>query len=142
MHGANVGDVISSAMSFDMREVLLRYEWKHNVAPNIAQRHAVELKRFLTLCALNSRAAYGIGDPIDTLWHEFILFSTEYTKFCDAIAGRYLHHKSRLPGRSRSVSEISKMYERFVSDYERVFKESPSGEYWNMEMECSHVEPE
>lgn len=31
-------------------------------------------------------------DPLDKMWHEFILFTQEYHKFCETFFGSYLHH--------------------------------------------------
>lgn len=31
-------------------------------------------------------------DPLDKMWHEFILFTKEYHQFCEAFFGCYLHH--------------------------------------------------
>lgn len=31
-------------------------------------------------------------EPLDKMWHEFILFSNEYHQFCDSFFGEYLHH--------------------------------------------------
>lgn len=31
-------------------------------------------------------------DPLDKMWHEFILFTREYHQFCDEFFGCYLHH--------------------------------------------------
>lgn len=31
-------------------------------------------------------------DPLDKMWHEFILFTKEYHEFCDHFFGGYLHH--------------------------------------------------
>jgi hypothetical protein len=33
---------------------------------------------------------------IDEMWHEFILFTREYTEFCETYFGRYLHHLSNI----------------------------------------------
>lgn len=31
-------------------------------------------------------------DPLDKVWHEFILFTKEYHEFCETFFGGYLHH--------------------------------------------------
>lgn len=41
------------------------------------------------------RYGYGLAMPsraVDTLWHEFILFTQAYQAFCDGAFGRFLHH--------------------------------------------------
>ncbi len=134
--------IVQRALAFDMSDVILRYESSHRVPHDIALQHERELKRFLILCALNPQAAYGMPEPVDTLWHEFIIFTSAYVKFCHLVAGRYLHHKSRLPGRSRTEQETVEMYRRFKADYVEVFNESAPRPYWSMNFECSHIEPD
>lgn len=128
----------NAAASFDMSEVLLRYKWKFNVSETEAKEHEQELKRFLVLCALNPKAAYGMLEPVDHLWHEFIIFSRHYVNFCEKVAGKYIHHKSRLPGMSRSYDEVQEMFDRFRSDYRLAFGEDAPSKYWKPTMECSH----
>ena len=51
------------------------------------------LRQWFLVC-LNARGKT-VGMPsaaVDEAWHEFILITREYTAFCDAAFGRYLHH--------------------------------------------------
>jgi hypothetical protein len=51
------------------------------------------LRQWFLVC-LNARGTT-VGMPsaaVDEAWHEFILITREYTAFCDAAFGRYLHH--------------------------------------------------
>lgn len=55
------------------------------------------LRQFFFVCQLGSAVSKGVsfGMPskvVDDAWHEFILMSREYTRFCDRAFGRYLHH--------------------------------------------------
>jgi hypothetical protein len=46
------------------------------------------------------KASEGLVDSptldVDALWHEHVLHSTSYVRFCQARYGRYIHHEPRL----------------------------------------------
>ena len=55
----------------------------------------LEAKRWLWLCAQLEEKRLMITTPlliIDEMWHNFILFSREYMKYCQDYFGRYIHH--------------------------------------------------
>ncbi|WP_133295630.1 hypothetical protein [Burkholderia reimsis] len=134
-------EIISAAMSFPLGRVIDHYVITYNVSHEEAAEHERELRRFLTLCALGgAKARYGIGKPIDDLWHDFILFTKTYTDFCQSVAGKYIHHKSRMPGASRSEADVDAMHAAFLADYKNVFAEEAPAQYWSARKECSHVE--
>jgi hypothetical protein len=134
-------EVISAAMNFPLGRVLDRYMLMYKVPLEEAQAQERELKRFLALCALGgAKARYGIGKPVDDLWHELILFTKIYTEFCEKVAGKYIHHKSRMPGASRSEADVMAMNAAFQADYLSTFGEAPPETYWLVKRECSHVE--
>lgn len=35
---------------------------------------------------------------VDEAWHQFILFTVDYAAYCDAVAGRFIHHHPIIPG--------------------------------------------
>jgi len=129
---------IERAMHFDMSDVLTRYKFHHSVTDAEVREHERELKRFLTLCALNPDARYGMLNPVDNLWHEFIIFTKKYVEFCELVAGKYIHHKSRIPGKSRGEEEVKKMFNQFRRDYFAHFGEPAPEKYWKPSFECSH----
>jgi len=133
--------IIATAMSFPMGRVLDRYMVYHDVSLTEAETQERELKRFLALCAIGGgKARYGIGKPVDDLWHELILFTKLYTEFCNIVAGKYIHHKSRMPGASRPEADVLAMNAAFKADYKSAFGEDPPENYWHAMKECSHTE--
>lgn len=55
------------------------------------------LRQFFLVCAIanavNKKRSFGMPSKIvDDAWHEFILMSREYSKFCEQAFGGYLHH--------------------------------------------------
>lgn len=128
-------------MNFPMGRVLDRYMAVCRVSLEEARAQETELKRFLALCALSgAKARYGIGKPIDDLWHEFILATTLYADFCKRVGGKFIHHKSRMPGVSRAESEVDALFACFQADYLRAFGAPPPEKYWSRLFECSHVD--
>ena len=134
-------DIVAAAMAFPMGRVLDKYVLSFDVPLDEARSQERELKRFLALCAMGgAKARYGIGKPVDDLWHEFILFTKLYTEFCEKVAGKYIHHKSRMPGASRPEADVLAMHSTFQADYKGAFGEEPPENYWHVMRECSHVE--
>lgn len=60
---------------------------------NQAKILEMECKRFLYLAMVVPHLEHAPTKPIDEYWHMFVLFTREYTAFCNTLAGRYIHHK-------------------------------------------------
>jgi uncharacterized membrane protein YgcG len=60
--------------------------------------HVLEgLRQFFLIClaanAVNKKRSFGMPSKVvDDAWHEFILMSREYSRFCKEAFGGYLHH--------------------------------------------------
>jgi hypothetical protein len=60
-----------------------------------AQREMVfdGLKEYFHLCNIAGRNMVAMpSQVVDDAWHEFILFTRQYNKFCQQALGRFLHH--------------------------------------------------
>lgn len=54
---------------------------------------ALALKDYFKICQMAKKEFVSMPSQIvDELWHEFILFTRLYQKFCKSAFGRYLHH--------------------------------------------------
>jgi hypothetical protein len=55
-----------------------------------------DVKRWLYLCGLDEPGLapmiYGPLSILDEAWHNFVLFTPEYTAYCRDVFGRYIHH--------------------------------------------------
>lgn len=52
-----------------------------------------EVKRYLVLCHLDSTKTWKMHSlAVDEAWHQFALFTAEYSAFCNRYFGRYRHH--------------------------------------------------
>ena len=51
------------------------------------------LRDWFHVCAATGGQQVAMPSPVvDDLWHEFILHTRDYARFCDAALGRFLHH--------------------------------------------------
>jgi hypothetical protein len=89
------------------------------------------LKQFFLVC-LEANAARGkmgsknsVGMPsklVDTAWHEFILMTRDYSRFCDKAFGAYLHHTPGEQMRSSLVRSLAHTLHRL-----RAIRHQPVG---------------
>jgi hypothetical protein len=68
---------------------------------------------------------------IDEVWHQFVLFTTEYLAFCTQYFGGYMHHApSNAPGLEPKVpGSVAIEADQFRSYYERLFG-TPLPDLW------------
>ncbi len=75
-------------------------EFINKVGPDTEPEMAVEFAGrilnqavgFLKLIADNPGVGFSPSPLVDIGWHNFILYTHEYSKFCRRIAGRFIHH--------------------------------------------------
>ena len=54
---------------------------------------ALGLKDYFKICQMAKKDFVSMpSQVVDDLWHEFILFTRQYQRFCKSAFGRYLHH--------------------------------------------------
>lgn len=83
-----------------------------------------EFKKFAFLTKTHPNTELGmISTHIDVVWHQFVLFTREYHKFCDEYLGGYLHHTPHTP--TVPVSTRRQGSINFVKAYREVFGEIP-----------------
>ncbi|HET7500357.1 MAG TPA: hypothetical protein VFK02_05115 [Kofleriaceae bacterium] len=136
---------LDEVLAYKNPKVIWRFQDKFALAARDAKDLFRETLRWLWACA-TSRA---LGGPalhirhsmtlLDEMWHEFILFTQDYTEFCDRYLGGYIHHQPatrlekqafrrgyrRHPARMREQEEASLVEQfRFLRDHvgERVLE--------------------
>ncbi len=57
----------------------------------LAHSHLEELEKFLFVCA-EMKESSAPSKRIDEIWHQFILCTEPYSKYCDSKFGCYIHH--------------------------------------------------
>ncbi|MGV1915617.1 glycine-rich domain-containing protein [Rhizobium sp. 22-785-1] len=118
------------AEGFTLEPILARYCKDEGLSMEIAKDHRREMLRFLALSAtaVQHGKFYGMTGAVDELWHTFVIFTRDYAAFCDAVAGRFLHH---VPESDGQMSENTfEHYLAFLDDYEAVFNEPAPAAYW------------
>lgn len=77
-----------------------------------------ELKKYLILCQSQPGLPM-YSCRIDAVWHQFMLFTQDYQRFCDEHLGHFAHHEPELPGAAPSSAATSR--EQFLELYEQHF---------------------
>jgi hypothetical protein len=127
--GAEQAETIGRAMAFPMDPIVARYMEEQGLPAEVAREHERELKRYLALCALDSDGAYGMNGPVDELWHTFITFTRDYARFCDDVAGHFIHHVPTAAD-SKDDPEGAASYRRTLDAYAETFGEEAPPEVW------------
>ena len=73
------------------RALIERYSRQKHLSLGAAEIHARELKKFLAVCA-SRRVPSVPSEIVDAIWHEFILHTSEYSRFCTTNFGKFIHH--------------------------------------------------
>ena len=88
-----------------------------------------EVLKFLSLIELKKESLTP-SLKVDLAWHEFILFTRVYHKYCDKSFGRYIHHN---PGGNEE--DNLKKFKKTLFAYHKHFGTAPE-EFWG-----SHINP-
>lgn len=68
---------------------------KEALEPHEYDLYLMEMKRYLVLTTfMESVPMY--NDKVDRIWHEMILFTKSYSRFCNSYAGRMIHHEPNM----------------------------------------------
>ena len=106
---------------------------KNHIAETPAEAEALfaEAKKYLILCHLDSGASWNMySTRVDEAWHQFVLFTRQYTDFCHRYFGKFLHHNpSNDPTVAEAPHENRSRFGEFETRYEEVFGE-PLPEIW------------
>ena len=65
--------------------------------PHLSDQQATEvvegMREYFHVCNIARHKMIAMpSQAVDVAWHEFILFTRDYKKFCDKALGRFLHH--------------------------------------------------
>ena len=88
--------IIKNIMVYPMTEIVERCKKDHNYTDEDMLILEKELKRYLSLSLVKNKNDVGTGmysKDVDNLWHAFILFTMEYSEFCNTYFGHFIHHK-------------------------------------------------
>ncbi len=92
---------LGKALSYENPEVVSRFTQLYDVSFEEAADLFMETKKWLWLASDVESGALSITDPlliIDEMWHNFVLFTLDYTRYCTDCFGRYIHHAPTTQG--------------------------------------------
>ncbi|MDQ3014824.1 MAG: hypothetical protein M3Q73_03100 [bacterium] len=99
---------LEAVIGFQFQPLVDRMVDKYGREEGVAQQAFEDMKKFLYLCGASTEGKpFAPTEPIDELWHNFILFTEDYTKFCREHFGRFIHHRPRrrddLPSKDNAI---------------------------------------
>lgn len=90
---------LREVLAYKNPKILWRFQEKLNISTKDARDLFRETLRWMWVSARSRE----LGGPslairhsmllLDEMWHEFILFTCDYTEFCNTYLGGYLHHQ-------------------------------------------------
>src|SRR3954469_14237132 len=99
-----VRSTIRAVRRREIENFILRYPFPSGLRKKLAvrldlkNRHSIEclltgLREYFVLCLDGRDMVLGMPSKgVDAAWHEFILYTRDYTYFCRRAYGDYLHH--------------------------------------------------
>lgn len=92
-----------------------------------------EVKKLLLVQRMHPGHAIPVfSRRVDEAWHQFVLYSVEYRRFCDELFGGYLHHAPAVGAPVGSSDRPAMGFEAFAAAYRALFDEPPSA-HWHDE---------
>jgi hypothetical protein len=111
--------------NLDFERVKGRMNVDYPTSSEDMSRFEREVKRFLALVALDG-GPHVVSEKVDTMWHYFVLHTSEYRDFCKTAFGRFLDHVPILP---EEKPQLAEGYARTKEAYRRFFGSIPA-ELW------------
>jgi len=83
---------IPEILAYENDRLLRRYAEDHGATIDESRRCFKALKEFLIVCAV--KPGYKVtSDPVDQMWHTFLLFTKDYRQFCEDNLGMFINHE-------------------------------------------------
>jgi len=90
--------------------------------PAEAQALFMEVKRYLVLCGVDETKIWAMySRRVDEAWHQFVLFTDEYAKFCDKYFRWYQHHSPANAPDSGESDTPRATFAEFAQRYREIF---------------------
>ena len=85
------------------------------------QTSFTEFKKYVGLVGITNKPLKMSSEVVDSVWHQFILFTPQYREFCDEMLGSYMDH---IPTTSFTPS-VEGSGEMFSQSYQEIFGDIP-----------------
>ena len=126
----HIDQAMTAALNFPLTHIAARYQQLYDVSHAELLRHERELKRYLVLRSRLRGATLPTPRVVDQLWQVFLLYTRDYSQFCDTLGG-FIHH---LPSDGASTreerAEDLRRYGELLAFYEETFRETPPADVW------------
>src|SRR5437763_922512 len=102
----------SALLAYDF-PALAMYLTQRAMAPEVYDVAFEELKKFYALCRATGKPLGMWSDIVDHVWHQHVLFTREYSRFCNRFLGSYLHHdplSTAFEGEFSSAQDFQAVY--------------------------------
>ena len=83
---------VTEILSYRHERLLQRYMTDNGATTENAQQTFTAFKQFMIVCAVKPGPKI-TSEPIDHMWHSFLLFTKDYKQFCDNYLGRFINHE-------------------------------------------------
>lgn len=108
-------------LAADVSFVRERLEKQPGWSDDEAEFAEAEFRKFIILVLREPGPLAMIDKRVDEFWHMFILFTPQYSGFCNDIVGFFVHHQPR----TSSTPVPPEAVRNFVEAYRRHFGEIP-----------------
>ena len=119
--------MLNAIEKYDMWFVAERLQRNGVIPSDFVEPVITEFKKYIALIGLGYHGIGMVSPEIDEVWHNFILFTHEYSEFCLSTVGQFIHH---IPETS-CTPVLTYSGESFISVYRQVFGEIPPIWYIN-----------
>lgn len=118
---------LEQVLLYENDEVIRRFMKNHGVSLPEAQEIFTETKRWLWFAAQRSPSdqlpLFNDGNPIDLMWHTFLLFTFDYAQFCQKYFGKFVHHYPRLSAEVQEFEcRMQENPEKLLQEHKQVLK--------------------
>jgi hypothetical protein len=87
------------------------------------------LKRYYVVALLDPTNQHAVSEVVDPFWHVHVLFTKEYTEFCQSVYGQYIHHAPLDRENEGMVNHLKQLYNYTVNIYHEMFHQVDSS-WW------------
>ena len=127
---AHIDHAMTTALNFPLTHIAARYQQLYDVSHAELLRHERELKRYLVLRSRLRGATLPTPRVVDQLWQVFLLYTRDYSQFCDTLGG-FIHHVPSDGASTREErAEDLRRYGELLAFYEETFRETPPDDVW------------
>lgn len=91
--------------------LIKKYGFEKGISEEAAAVAFTELKKFLYICGVTNEALTPSAG-VDDIWHQFILFTGDYMRFCNRYFNQMIHHTPDTEFDHKTKSANNLAYER------------------------------